>query len=137
MQRTELKTELIVQQTPSWCWAASASMALEILRVPDINPGKNYQCGVVAAAFPRCEDDCSQCDTTIPTMLSLIAVLNRYRDLAFSSERGRKSLFTADYVAHPTFALIKRSFDISAPVIGGISPDLPRTLRKRQSLRTS
>jgi hypothetical protein len=36
--------------------AASASMALELLDFPDINPGKNYQCGVVAATFPRCDD---------------------------------------------------------------------------------
>ena len=58
--RTELRLKIVTQQTPTWCWAATASMALDLLGFPDINPAKNYQCGVVAAAFTKCADDCTK-----------------------------------------------------------------------------
>ena len=120
--RIELKTELIAQQTPSWCWAATASMALKLRGFPDINPGSNYQCGVVAAAFPECDDDCSRCDEPLGTMISFVGLLNRYRDLALSLSRGPVPQLSPDYVAHPGLARIKRSLDLSYPVIAGISP---------------
>ena len=100
-------------------------MALELLGFPDINPGKNYQCGVVAATFPRCDDDCSKCDTTIPTMRSLIVVLNRYRDVAYADASAAKPSFKPNYVAYPSLASIRRSLDRRVPVLGGVSPDWP------------
>ena len=123
-RRTELRTELITQQTPSWCWAASASMALELLRFPDINEASNYQCGVVAAAFPSCGDDCTRCDMTLPTMVSLIEVLNRYREHA-SPQRlsGLQASFSPNYLPNPDFKSVRQSLDASFPVLGGISPD--------------
>jgi hypothetical protein len=123
-QRTELKTDLIVQQTPSWCWAAAASMALNMLGFPDINPAKNYQCGVVAAAFPNCDDDCTKCETTLDNMAKFVGVLDRYRDLA---QRGHptalQAAFKPNFTLYPSFVRIKRSLDHSYPVIAGVSFD--------------
>jgi hypothetical protein len=120
--RTELKTELVVQQTPSWCWAATASMALKVLGFPDINPGKNYQCGVVAAAFPQCDDDCTKCDTELDTMPSFVRLLERYRDLSMRGKSlGLKASFHPNYVAYPGLRRIEHSIDLSFPVIAGIS----------------
>ena len=122
-QRTELKMPVITQQTPVWCWAATASMALKLLGFPDINPAKNYQCGVVAAAFPRCDDDCTQCITSLRSVANLVGVLNRYSDLSLGSGKGVPDLFSPNYVAHPGWDHIKHSVDLSYPVIAGISPD--------------
>lgn len=123
-RRMELRTELVSQETPSWCWAASASMALKLLDFPDINEARNYQCGVVAAAFPRCGDDCTKCDRTIPTMESFVPILNRYRDLASPGKReGLQASFSPNYTSNPTFRGVKRSLDRSFPVLAGISPD--------------
>ena len=99
-------------------------MALELLGFPDINEARNYQCGVVAAAFPSCSDDCTRCDTTLPTMVSLIGVLNRYRELA-SPHRlsGLQASFSPNYAPNPTFRTVKQSLDSYLPVLGGISPD--------------
>lgn len=123
-QQTELKTEFISQQTPSWCWAATAGMALEFLKFPDINPVRNYQCGVVAAAFPDCDDDCTRCDTTLDTMMSFVGVLKRYRALALHGKPvGLQRAFSPNYVAYPTYAHVRRSLNLSYPVIAGISAD--------------
>lgn len=121
-ERTELNTPVVTQQTPVWCWAATASMALRLLGFPDINPARNYQCGVVAAAFRKCEDDCTKCVTSLGSMTKLVAVLDRYKRL--SLERGSASgRLSPNYVSYPRWHRIKRSLDFSYPVIAGISPD--------------
>jgi hypothetical protein len=117
----ELKVGFIAQQSPVWCWAASASMALKYLGFPDINEVKNYQCGVVAAAFPDCEDDCTQCDVALDRMPSFVTLLDRYRDRTSGGPIGVRARFSPNYVAYPDFDQIKRSIDLSYPVIGGIS----------------
>jgi len=127
--RHELNVRFMAQQSPVWCWAASASMALKYLGFPDINEVKNYQCGVVAAAFPECEDDCTQCDVALDKMSSFVTLLERYRDRTSARPIGVRARFSPSYVAYPEFAAIKRSIDLSYPVIGGISlgekPDDP------------
>lgn len=133
-QPTEIKTTLITQQTPVWCWAATASMALEVLGFPDIDPGKDYQCGVVVAAFPGCEDDCRECVTRLGPLSDMVGVLDRYR--ALSAKRGdghSDELFSPNYVANPQWGRIKHSIDLSYPVIAGISPDgRPRSPARAQ-----
>jgi hypothetical protein len=122
--RTELTMPVETQQTPVWCWAATASMALQLLGFPDLNPGRNYQCGVVAAAFPDCDDDCTKCVTTIDAMTNMVGVLDRYRDLSIQrSSRPFFEAFNPNYVPYPHWARIKHSLDLSYPVIAGISPD--------------
>ena len=118
----ELNVRLIKQETPSWCWAASASMALKFLGFPDINEASNYQCGVVAATFPECEDDCSRCDVALDQMPSFVELLQRYRHRASLDQPDRlQASLRPNYVAYPEFARIKRSIDRFYPVIGGIS----------------
>jgi Papain-like cysteine protease AvrRpt2 len=123
-QRTELKVPVITQQTPVWCWAATASMALRLLGFPDINPSRNYQCGVVAAAFPDCDDDCTKCVTTLGSMTMLVGILDRYRDLSLAlGHASATERIKPNYVAYPGWIRIKHSIDLSYPVIAGISPD--------------
>ena len=123
-QQAELKTEFISQQTPSWCWAATAGMALKFLKFADINPVRNYQCGVVAAAFPDCDDDCTRCDTSLGTMTGFVWVLNRCRALALRGKPvGLQRDFSPNCVAYPTYLHVRRSLNMSYPVIGGISAD--------------
>lgn len=98
-------------------------MALKLLGFPDINPAKNYQCGVVAAAFPRCDDDCTKCVTSLGSVANLVGILNRYSDLTASSGDRVPDLFQPHYVAYPGWDVVKQSLDLSYPVIAGISPD--------------
>ena len=123
-QRTELKVPVIMQQTPVWCWAAAASMALKVLGFPDINPVRNYQCGVVAAAFRDCDDDCTKCVTSLGSMTELVGVLDRYRNLSLEQNAASShARLSPNYQAYPRWTRIKRSLDLAYPVIAGISPD--------------
>jgi len=123
-ERTELRVPFVTQQTPTWCWAATASMALRLLGFPDLNPARNYQCGVVAAAFEECQDDCTRCSTSLGSMDKLVGVLDRYKDLSLEVGDARPiHEFRPNYVSYPRWTEIKRSLDQSFPVIGGISPD--------------
>jgi len=118
-----MKASLVTQQTPVWCWAATASMALEMLGFPDIDPSKNYQCGVVVAAFPGCEADCTECVTRLGPLSELVGVLDRYKSLADKTDWQSDVMFRPNYAAHPRWDRIKQSLDLSYPVIAGISPD--------------
>ena len=132
-ERTELKTNLVTQQTPVWCWAATASMALRMLGFPDIDPARNYQCGVVVAAFPGCEDDCTECVTRLGPLSDMVGVLDRYKALAAARGAEPDALFNPNYVADPQLSRIKRSLDLSHPVLAGISPDgRPRSPARAQ-----
>ena len=120
----ELKTHPITQQTPVWCWAATSSMALELLGFRNINPAKNYQCGVVAAAFPDCDDDCTKCVTSLGSMDRLVDVIQRYKELSLEGgSRKQPKALNPKYVSYPAWRSIERSIDSSYPVIAGISPD--------------
>ena len=122
-EQTELKMPIVVQQTPTWCWAATASMALKLLGFPDLNPSKDYQCGVVAAAFRECRDDCTKCVTSLGSMDKLVGVLDDYRDLSIELANAPPvSGFSPNYSSYPQWSRIKRSLDLSFPVIAGISP---------------
>jgi len=53
----------IAQQTPEWCWLASAEMIFRYLDIPAVN-GASYQCGIVGALEgPQsiCFYNCGQC----------------------------------------------------------------------------
>jgi hypothetical protein len=123
-ERTELKLAVITQQTPVWCWAATASMALRQLGFPDLNLDRNYQCGVVAVAFDGCEDDCTKCVMSLGSIANLVGILDKYRNL--SAEQAGFTYngdFDPNYASFPGWNRVKRSLDLSFPVIGGISPD--------------
>jgi len=99
-------------------------MALETLGFPDLNPVKNYQCGVVAVAFEDCQDDCTKCVTSLGSLPNLVGVLDRYRDLSVEQVGFTYSdSFGPNYASHPSWGHIKSSLDMSYPVIAGISPD--------------
>ena len=123
-QRKQISVPIVMQQTSSWCWAATASMALSLLGYPDINPAKNYQCGVVAAAFSECQDDCTKCVTSLGSMTELVGILDRYRDLSLEQNAASShARLSPNYQAYPRWTRIKRSLDLAYPVIAGISPD--------------
>jgi len=53
----------IAQETPSWCWLASAEMIFRYYNVPQVN-GISYQCGIMGALTgPNsvCFYNCTQC----------------------------------------------------------------------------
>jgi len=109
------------QQTVVWCWAAVSEMALSYKGVPNLNPGSNYQCGIVGALGGICQTDCRRCVTTIGSALQLVAVLERYQDVGeyYGSRFNRVRFGQAGPLSA---AEIIDEIDDGNPVMAGISP---------------
>jgi hypothetical protein len=112
------------QQTPVWCWAASAEMVLSYYGLPNLNGAGNYQCGIVAAMFgPRsaCWYDCTQCVTGGGSMSNIQALVAGYGRLA--NQLGVPSrVLTSSLVFGPLPAsTLQAEIDAGRPIIAGIS----------------
>src|SRR5262245_52638322 len=74
----DLHISPVMQQTEVWCWAAVAEMVLDHYDFDTINPGGDYQCGVVAMLGGVCNANCYACKTGIGSTTNLSAVLKQY-----------------------------------------------------------
>jgi hypothetical protein len=123
--RVELPVPVVYQQTQVWCWAATATMALQYSGFPNVNPGANYQCGVVGVALPECKADCRLCIQPIGPLPNMVTVLRRYHAYVRQNYGPNVPVLQPRYQAHPTFDQLKASINAGRPVIVGISPAGP------------
>jgi hypothetical protein len=112
----------IAQQTPVWCWAASAEMVFRHYGLPSINPFDNYQCGIVAAYFQgACLYDCSLCVAPIATLTELQRVVNGYGVVARQSGRASPVLVSDAIFRALSMVEVVAEIDAGRPIIAGIS----------------
>lgn len=119
--RSVLGVTPIAQQTPVWCWAATIEMVFRYHGAPNLNPGGNMQCAIVATRHPACWSNCFNCVVSAGAMANMVGAMSAYRNVARQSRRPFPSL--AFYMqGRQSFAAIARSIDLSRPIIAGISP---------------
>jgi hypothetical protein len=123
--KVELPVPVSYQQTQVWCWAATASMALQFYGYPNVNPAGNYQCGIVGVALPECTADCRQCIRPIGPLPNMVTVIRRYQAYVRQNYGSRFPALQPRYQAYPTFEQLKAAVNATAPVIVGISPSGP------------
>ncbi len=107
------------QETRVWCWVAVSEMALRHYGLPNINPGNDYQCGIVAQALPQqCLFNCRNMGCEVPAGSAdrIVESLETYGQIVndeISSEHLDEAL-SQDQVV----------FEIERgnPLIAGISP---------------
>ena len=111
----------VVQQTQLWCWAAVLEMALKYYGYGIVNPGGNYQCGIVAMLGGNCESDCRCCVTGIGSFNNLGAVLEAYGAVTLSLNIDGEPL---SYHIRQRLSVKKivAEIDEGDPIIAGISP---------------
>lgn len=115
----------IAQQTEVWCWAAVSEMVLRHSGLPNLNPGGNYQCGIVAAYFGQfssCWQNCFTCVSTIGGMTKIHKIVNQYG--LVSNSLGVQSRILTSALVFRSLNLIEIAEDIknNSPIIAGISP---------------
>lgn len=118
----------IAQQSPVWCWAASAQMVFTYYGLPSLSNGNNYQCGIVAAywgnAYPACVFDCTLCQAGIGGMSDMQVLIDQYGIVARSifgvpsRVLGSRIIFNA-----LTMQQVTAEIDAGRPVVAGISPN--------------
>ena len=115
----------LAQQTPVWCWAAVSEMVLRHNQLPNLNPGGNYQCGVVAVHFgptSPCWSNCFSCVTTIGSMTQLQTLINGYGRVANQLGVASRVLSSQVRVSALSWAEVVTEIDASRAVVAGISP---------------
>ena len=123
VQRDHLNIRPIAQQTIVWCWAAVSEMVLRHYRFPVINPGGDYQCGIVAMLAPQCQMNCYSCVTSIGSTSDMALVIEKYQmvsDAYLRGHRGRN--FSTQLAGALSPEEIVYEIDEDNPIVAGISP---------------
>jgi hypothetical protein len=112
----------IAQQTPVWCWAATAEMVFRHFGLPSVNGFGNYQCGIVAAYFGgACATNCGLCVSPIASMFELNRVLVQYGVVA--RQLGLTSPLLATRLLFRSLSMteIREEIDNNRPIVAGIT----------------
>src|SRR5262249_7148560 len=112
----------VAQQTPEWCWAASAQMVFQYLGFPNLNQVGNYQCGVVAAQGGQCMANCAYCLNGGGTTQRIAVVMQMYALLAQQMTGFQSPNFQPRSAGILSPQQITSYIDGNTPVIAGITP---------------
>ena len=117
----DLLIQPVVQQTQLWCWAAVSEMVLQHYHYGSVNPGGNFQCGVVAMLGGVCNISCDSCVTSIGSLQNLVLVLRGYQETAHHFGVAGDSL-RLSMAGHLSPRQIANEIEGGDPIIAGISP---------------
>jgi len=112
-----------LQQTPVWCWAATAQMVFEYYGLRNVGFNGDYQCGIVAAYFQGfCLSSCYACVTPIGGMADMQTLIQGYGQ--FLTLNGIPSRVLTSTIRFGPLSMQEVAAEIEAnrPVIAGISP---------------
>jgi hypothetical protein len=133
----QLSVPTIAQQTEVWCWAASAEMILRYYQMPNLNPGGDYQCGVVGTYYhiaagpnhPCASISCYQCISGASTMWEIARVLDGYGQVARQFGLQARVLSSSSATRRLSLAELAIELDEGRPILAGVSfhggPSLP------------
>jgi hypothetical protein len=116
-----LPIQPIAQQTPEWCFAASASMIFQYLGYPNLNPGTDFQCGVVAAQGGTCMQNCASCPMSGGTMQRVALIMRSYAALATQMKQYVNSSVQLNEAGILTPQQIMDQISRKGPIMAGIN----------------
>jgi len=118
------------QETAVWCWLAVGEMIFRYYQLPNLNPGNDYQCGIVGAvgysqngACDACNINCGNCIRPAGSAQMVSYMLSAYPKVAcktlYQNNVTLKNQFVANFLA-PNFLISE--LNAGRPVIAGINP---------------
>jgi hypothetical protein len=120
--QTTLNIEPVYQQTPVWCWAAVGEMVFRHFGVANINPGGNFQCGIIALLHPVCNQNCRSCIVPAGSLTTMDNMLTRYPTVASQVTGTSTQISTTVSYSRLSPAAILREVNAGRPIVAGISP---------------
>lgn len=116
------------QETYVWCWIAVGQMVFEYYDIPNVNPGGDYQCGIVgllAAGTIRhdCAFQCQNCTVPAGSATGITSMIEEYpkRVAAIGDEEVPRLRASYRHGAL-SFTSVQSAIDEQHPIIAGISP---------------
>jgi hypothetical protein len=126
-----LDIDPVIQQTMVWCWVAVSEMVFTHFGIDNVNPGSNYQCGIVGAlAQPGswaegCEYQCFQPACIVPagSASKLVKALKQFPKEAATALQQEQPRVTATAIGYAlSKTQITSRIDDEKPIIAGINP---------------
>lgn len=118
----ELSIEPVYQRTPMWCWAAVGEMIFRHYGVANINPGGDFQCGILALLHPVCNQNCYNCPVPAGSLSTMNNMLTQYPSFAGRVTRTSTRVSTSPRSSRLTLAEVRAEIDAGRPIVAGISP---------------
>lgn len=124
----ELNITPRIQETYVWCWIAVGQMVFEHYEIPNVNPGGDYQCGIVgllAAGTIRhdCAFRCQNCTVPAGSAAGVISMIEDYpRRVAIVGDDDVARLRVTYRRGPLSFEAVESEIDEEHPIIAGISP---------------
>lgn len=120
----------VQQETEVWCWLAVGEMVFRYYGLPTVNPGGDYQCGIVGAvgyaqngACDACNINCGNCVRPAGSAAMLSYMLTNYPKIAcrdlYTQNRTLNNTFVSNYLSS---AFLIAELNQHRPVIAGINP---------------
>lgn len=127
---SEFSITAIRQETAVWCWLAVGEMIFRYYQLPNLNPGGDYQCGIVGAvgysqngACDVCNINCGNCVRPAGSAQMVSYMLATYPKVAckflYENNITLNSQFVTDFLASN---FLISELDAKRPVIAGINP---------------
>ncbi len=118
----ELSIEPVYQRTPMWCWAAVGEMIFRYYGVANINPGHDFQCGIIALLHPVCNQNCYNCPVPAGSLSTMNNMLTQYPSFASGVTRTSTRMQTVPRYSRLSPAEVRAEIDAGRPIVAGISP---------------
>ena len=122
----DLNIDPVYQETPVWCWVAVGEMVFKHYDLPNVNPGGDYQCGIIgtlAGPSSPCWNDCGRCVVAAGYMQNIREMLTFYpRVIRRYIDPDAKQLSASYDRGALSESQVKEELDENRPVIAGINP---------------
>jgi Peptidase_C39 like family len=122
-QNKTLDIAPVFQETPEWCWVSCGEMVFKYYGVCCINPGGDYQCGIIALLGPQCNMNCQNCPVPAGSTQTIINMLTQYPMAARNICGGSKTaVHGVDQFGSVSFNDVKNDIDNDMPLLAGVNP---------------
>jgi hypothetical protein len=108
----------VVQQTQVWCWLAVGEMVLGHYGIRNVNPGGNFQCGIIGAISgpgSPCATNCFACIRPSGSNYATVEMLSTYARVV----ADRTLRYSEAGAISP--ARVMENIDARRPVVAGVS----------------
>jgi len=124
---SDLNIDGVYQRTPVWCWAAVGEMVFTHYGVANINPGGDFQCGIIALLHPVCDQNCYQCVVGAGSLSTMNNMLTQYPAFASRVTHTSTQLTARATRSRLSLPTVQSEIDAGRPIVAGISPSGYRT----------
>lgn len=128
LSATVLDIQPVTQETPVWCWVAVGAMVFDHYGVSNVNPGGDYQCGIIGLLASgtwanACAYRCELCQVPAGSAQGVVSMIRDYPQKVANTTGEETPRLEALLRSRPLSPEdVISEIEDGNPVIAGISP---------------